>query len=152
MGAVETGPHAESIPFDNLSNGFTSNRVQPAIEEAKNTAEGKARTVLSCGRNGGATANAWLQFFQGSDSDQAPYTFIDNIIVVGVSINNNTATTVIVNLLKNGSFWFSVSLSSQKSAVHYPVGMTAMPGDQLSLQIASGSGGRLMVYPHFRTV
>lgn len=152
MGSVVVLPHAESVPFDNSTNGFTSDRTQPAIEEARNVAMSKSRFQVTCGRNGGATPNAFLQFFQGSDSDQAPYVFVDDVIVEGVSIINNTSTTVVVNLLKNGSLWFSVNLASQTQRLHYPVSQTAAPGDRLSMQIASGSGNRLMVYPHFRVL
>lgn len=51
---------AESVPFDNSSNGFTSEEVQSAIEEAKNTAEGFPRAGSRSTYNGTVSNGDWL--------------------------------------------------------------------------------------------
>ena len=54
-------PVARQVPFDNSTNGFTAIDVQAAIEEAKNTAEGKARYAVGFGFDGNGSGGRWLE-------------------------------------------------------------------------------------------
>ena len=51
---------AESIPFDNSTNGFVANEVQTAIEEAKLNAQGFPRSGIRITSNGVLGNNDWL--------------------------------------------------------------------------------------------
>lgn len=51
---------SESIPFDNSSNGFTSDNAQDAIEEAKLSAQGFPRAGKMVTQNGTVGNNDWL--------------------------------------------------------------------------------------------
>lgn len=51
---------AETVPFDNETNGFISEDVQAAIEEAKQNAEGFPRAGIRSTYNGTVTGNSWL--------------------------------------------------------------------------------------------
>lgn len=51
-----------SMAFDNSTNGFLSTRVQPAIEEAKQNAEGFPRAGLPLTYNGTVGAAAWINY------------------------------------------------------------------------------------------
>lgn len=53
-------PVAEGVPFDNATNGFTSDEVQSAIEEAKQNAEGFPRAGCRSTYNGTVGNNNWL--------------------------------------------------------------------------------------------
>lgn len=51
---------AETVPFDNDTNGFVSEDVQAAIEEAKQNAEGFPRAGIRSTYNGTVSNNNWL--------------------------------------------------------------------------------------------
>jgi hypothetical protein len=55
-------PVADSIPFDNSTNGFVSDLVQPAIEEARANAEGFPRAGLTLTHNGTVGDLAWITY------------------------------------------------------------------------------------------
>lgn len=57
---IKTTPVADSIPFDNSTNGFTADMVQPAIEEARQTAEGFPRAGIRSTYNSTLGNNVWL--------------------------------------------------------------------------------------------
>lgn len=64
---------ARAVPFDNTSNGFTADEVQSAIEEAKNTAPGKARVTMTSLMNGTVGANNWLGYSELLPGDTVPF-------------------------------------------------------------------------------
>lgn len=63
---------AAGIPFNNSSNGFSANQVQPAIEEARNTAVGKARYAMVFVHNSTVGNNNWLGFSELVPSNTTP--------------------------------------------------------------------------------
>lgn len=62
---------AVNVPFDNSTNGFISTEVQSAIEEARATAEGRARFMANCGFDGNAGVGRYLEFNSNVDSNIA---------------------------------------------------------------------------------
>ena len=56
----EYTPIAESVPFDNDTNGFISDNVQDAIEELQNNASISASPGYGFGRSGNVSNNTWL--------------------------------------------------------------------------------------------
>jgi len=60
MRVFQVEPHAYSIPFDNSTNGFISDRVQPAIEEARLYAQGFPRAGVRGSYNGTVSNRDWL--------------------------------------------------------------------------------------------
>lgn len=58
--------------FSNSGNGFTATDVQAAIEEAKNTAVGKARFAMTFIHNGSVGNNTWLGFSELVPSNTTP--------------------------------------------------------------------------------
>lgn len=70
---IEKSYVAKSIPFDNATNGFTADKVQEAIEEAKNTAPGKARVTMTSLMNGTVGANNWLGPNELIPGDTVPF-------------------------------------------------------------------------------
>ena len=55
-------PVADSVPFDNDSNGFTADDTQAAIEEAKQNAEGFPRAGIILVNNGTQGNNDWITY------------------------------------------------------------------------------------------
>lgn len=64
---------ASAVPFDNATNGFTADEVQTAIEEARDTAQGKARVTMSSIMNGTVGANNWLGPNELVPGDTVPF-------------------------------------------------------------------------------
>ncbi|MEO5348884.1 MAG: hypothetical protein H7836_04485 [Magnetococcus sp. YQC-3] len=58
--------------FDNSTNGFTATNEQAAIEEARNTAVGKARFAMAFVANGVLGNNTWLGFSELVPSNTTP--------------------------------------------------------------------------------
>lgn len=58
--------------FSNVGNGFAATNVQAAIEEAKNTAVGKARFAMAFVHNGSVGNNTWLGFSELVPSNTTP--------------------------------------------------------------------------------
>jgi hypothetical protein len=65
-------PVAAAVPFSNAINGFTATESQAAIEEAKNTAPGKARVAITTTFNGTVGANQWLGYNELLPGNQVP--------------------------------------------------------------------------------
>lgn len=72
IGKHGTVTPAAAIPFNNSTNGFTANLTQPAIEEARNTAVGKARYAMVFVHNSTVGANNWLGFSELVPSNTTP--------------------------------------------------------------------------------
>lgn len=70
---IEKSYVAKSVPFDNATNGFVADKVQEAIEEAKDTALGKARVTMSSIMNGAVGANNWLGHNELVPGDTVPF-------------------------------------------------------------------------------
>jgi hypothetical protein len=62
MSAIKKSPVAESIPFDNDTNGFNSDDTQSAIEEARETAAGFPRAGLALIYNGTTSNNDLISY------------------------------------------------------------------------------------------
>jgi hypothetical protein len=82
---------AQSIPFDNDTNGFVSDNVQDAIEEARGDEEVLGRTFLAEFSNGGNTGNKWLFHTSTSESsDTLPLHMPFDVDIYGISMENRS--------------------------------------------------------------
>ena len=92
---------AIDTPFDNSTNGFTADEVQSAIEEAKETAEGKPRFTLTLVNNGTISNNQWVAY-----SDLTPDLVIlfpiDCTVKEFTWANKNTDVSFDLEFYKNG--------------------------------------------------
>lgn len=72
-------PVAESIPFDNDTNGFVSDNVQDAIEEAKGSGGTTGIfNILTHFRNAAGTRIQMYERTSGTHIDAAPLVVVDN--------------------------------------------------------------------------
>ncbi len=61
-GIIHESSVAESVPFDNATNGFVATDVQAAIEESLTVAVGKPRYSIPTTHNGTVSNNQWLGY------------------------------------------------------------------------------------------
>ena len=142
---------AESVPFDNDTNGFTSDDVQGAIEEVGASVSVSVSPGFSWGRSGNLPTNTWLQnetvpsnksgrivtfsspeivriYSASEDIDTYTLTIYEH---EGDEINLTSLTTLSVVSSRNGdSGIISVSVTS---------------GRQLGVKLTSGSAKNLVV-------
>jgi len=137
------------VSFDNATNGFTSIEVQSAIEEAKTTAEGKARFVIALGFDGNGSTGRWLELATNVPSDISGYIFPVDSYIKEFSGVCASSTTVVFGVYKNAVQIDTLTLSSVRKATK-TVTLTATSLDELSVKINSGSCVRPMVFIHSR--
>lgn len=77
---------ANNIVFDNSSNGFTSQLVQPAIEEAKNSTISSVYNLTFT--NDGSSENKWLELSSGIASNDTQSLIVVNSRIVGLTFSN----------------------------------------------------------------
>lgn len=118
---------AESIPFDNATNGFTADNTQAAIEEAKQYTEGFPRAAIRGTYNGVVSGNSWL----GPNEllPNTPFiTFAVNIQINEISWSNqNTDVAFRVQFRlnsKTGTIFHTLTVTSPNSGTGYQSGLS----------------------------
>lgn len=143
---------AKAIPFNNLTNGFTSTEVQSAIEEAKLTAANASRGPTICGFDGGGSSGRWLEFFANNPSSNNPFIIAENNQLIAVSISSSSNSTGTVTIYKNGVSVQTISLTaSRKNAINGLL-INFSPLDEISAQVTSGNISRPTLFMFIRTV
>lgn len=93
---------ASDIVFDNSTNGFTSNDVQSAIEEADSN-NTNARVSISLLNNSTVTNNAWIGYSELIPSNTTPVVLPWNCQMTNISFANTTSSIEgIFEIYKNG--------------------------------------------------
>lgn len=134
-----SSPVAIQIPFNNATNSFTSNDVQTAIEEAKQTAEGFPRAGIRSSYNGSVGANQWL----------GPNELLSNTPLVVFPVktrlneiswsNANTNVQFRIRFRLNsrtGTILYTLTVTSPNSGLGYVSGINYdfNPGDSIHAQ------------------
>lgn len=132
---------ARSVPFDNSSNGFTSEEVQSAIEELNNKINTSASPGFSFGRSGVATSGTYLQCETVPSNISGRWVYIANAYVTKVFISNELNTTYKIEVLyHDGSEINLTSLGTVTVTAAYGGAFTvnwAVPsGKQLAIRVA----------------
>lgn len=131
---------AESIPFDNSTNGFTSDNAQGAIEEVKSSAS----PGFSFGKSGNSPSGTWLQCETVPSNVVGRYIYINSPVIKKVFLGNETSTSYTVSVyqhdgnLVNQTLLGSVVVSGSLGAV-FSVNWAATTGKYLGLYISAGS-------------
>lgn len=99
MPAITKTPHANEIPFDNSTNGFTSDRVQPAIEELQTQVLTSASPGFSFGRSGVCNASTYLQCETVPSNISGRWVYINSAVVTRVFVSNENTTTFKLEIL-----------------------------------------------------
>jgi hypothetical protein len=144
---------AKSTPFDNATNSFTSTEVQSAIEEAKATAQGKARFAIQCGFDGTASTGRWLEFSANSPSDGTPFTAPRALYLRETSLTaaNNATTTITIykNIKTTPVSITTISLSGSSSASVTGLSISLPQNETVGVKVTSGSSSKPMVFLFF---
>lgn len=95
---------AAYIGFDNSSNNFTANKIQPAIEEAKTTAIGKPRFTIITTFNGTVTNNQWLGYNELLPGNTSPIVVPISCTLKEITLSfNGIAVDGRIDIYKNGT-------------------------------------------------
>jgi hypothetical protein len=137
------------VSFDNATNGFTSTEVQSAIEEAKTSAEGKARYAVGFGFDGSGSSGRWLETHTNIASNISGYVVAQPAVIKELSLACGSSTTITVGIYKNLVQITTIVMSSQKvDAESKTINVTTL--DELSAKIESGSCTRPALFIHLR--
>lgn len=130
---------AIETPFDNTSNGFTSETTQEAIEEAKLLAQGFPRSGIRVTSNGTVGNNNWL-----GPTELLPNTPMA-VFPVKVQLNEITWSNQNTNVefriefrsgSKTGSIFYTLTVTPTNPGYGYVSGLTFdfNPGDSIWAQ------------------
>lgn len=144
---------ASSIFFDNATNGFTSDNVQSAIEEAYGDAANVSRGPTIAGFDGTGSSGRWLEFFQNNPSNTNPFILAEHAELVAISVVTSAATaTGNFRIFKNGVALQNIALTAQKKNAVSGLSHDLPSLTELSVQITSGSVARPQIYLFIRTL
>lgn len=136
---------AENIPFDNTTNGFTSDDVQGAIEEIG----ASASPGFSFGRSGNLSQNTWLRRPGNVNSNRAGVTIgISNPVIVAVSCSNRNIETYDIEIYEhegneiNLTLLTTVTVTAARGGT-FTVNAAATQGRQLAVRLGSTGTGNV---------
>lgn len=139
-------PHAENVPFDNSTNGFTSDTVQDAIEEIG----ASASPGFTWGRSGASGSGTWLQ------NDSVPSNLAGRTLVLGdgkvvkifsATEDANTYELTLyyhdgnsINLTTVTTLTVTASRTGDSGTINFSI----PAGKQLAIRITSGSAKNIV--------
>ena len=133
---------AESVPFDNSTNGFVSDNVQDAIEEVG----ASASPGFSFGRAGNLSSNTWLRRPGGVPSNRAGVTIpISNPTITKVSCSNRNIETYDIEIFEHDGNQVGITSLGTVSVVAarggtFTVSFSATEGRQLAARLVNAVG------------
>ena len=141
-------PVAGSVPFDNSTNGFTSDDTQAAIEEINTKLADSASPGFTWGRSGNVNSGAWLL------NDTVPSNLAGRTIALTsglikkIMISNENANTFVVGIYEHNGVTYTqlttVSMTAQRSKQQL-VSVAITLGKELAVKIESGSCKNVIV-------
>lgn len=136
---------AESIPFDNDTNGFTSEDVQGAIEEIG----ASASPGYSFGRSGNLSQNTWLRRPGNVPSNRAGITVsIVSPKIIKVSCSNRNVETYEIKIYEhegnqvNLVLLQTLTVNSSRGDV-FDVDIVVTEGKQLAVRLGNTFSGNV---------
>jgi hypothetical protein len=127
-------------------NGFTKRNNQEAIEEARNTAQGKVRYMASCGFDGTASSGRYLEFNSNVDSNQSGLVLALPSILKELSVciaSSGTVTFVVYTWGGSTETQIAtISISASRKAVVTGLSVSLASLTELRVKTTSGSGSR----------
>ena len=161
MAGPFTYPVAWSTPFESepeRSNGFESDNVQEAIEEALRLAVSNDVFMTLAQYNGNANVGRHLEFYVGIDSEVAPLYFSKGSNVIAIAASTTAANvTCKIGFFNNASLTPNVPLYEVEFTADKRVivnGTPASPifilpiGAELEIRVTEGS----IAKPHMQVV
>lgn len=137
-------PVAEQVPFDNATNGFTSDEVQSAIEEVSTTVQTSASPGFSFGRSGNVTDGSWLLCESVPSNKAGRWVYITSAEVTRVFVSNETIETFDLEVYYNDKGGLGLSLLGTVNIVAdyggaFTVSWSVPTGTELAIKLVNGS-------------
>jgi len=142
---------AESIPFDNDSNGFASDDVQGAIEELSTKVATSASPGFSWGRSGNISANTWLRNEGVSSNRSGRAVTFNNANIVRIYISTENLNTYTLTIYEhegdsaNLTILTTISVTSSKVGDSGTISVPVTTGRQLAVRLTGGSAKNVVV-------
>jgi hypothetical protein len=138
---------ADSIPFDNDTNGFVAEDVQAAIEEAGDAAS--ASPGFSFGRSGNIPKNTWLSNETVPSNKAGRFVYINNAVITRVFLSSEDVDTYDVQVYHHLGDEVNLTLVGTVSVVSargdtFPVNWAVPTGTQLAIKVSDGSAKNLI--------
>lgn len=149
---IYSSPVAIEIPYDGSTSGLTASNVQDAIDVAYAAAASSSRGAIICGFDGTASVGRYLEFFSNNPSNNNPFIVAENSQLVALSISASSSSTGTVTLFVNGVSTQTISLAAATSNRVSGLSALLTPGNQISLEVTSGSISRPTVFIFIRTL
>lgn len=134
---------AESIPFDNDSNGFIADNVQEAIEEIG----ASASPGFSFGRSGNSSQNTWLRRPGNVVSNRAGVSVaINNPVIKKVAVSNRNVETYEILIYEHEGDQINLTLLDTVTVLNdrggiFDVNILVTQGRQLAVRIGNINSG-----------
>lgn len=150
MTAIKKSEVAESIPFDNDTNGFIADEVQGAIEELNEKVGVSASPGYSWGRSGNASSGTWLNNDEVPSNNTGRTIALINPSIQNISVANENINTFDISVYEhegnsiNLTLLVTVNVIASRSAF-FQIDIPATSGRQLAVRVTSGSGKNIVV-------
>ena len=146
---INTTPVAGSVPFDNETNGFTSEDVQAAIEEVNNTLAVSASPGFSFGRSGNVPANTWLNNETVPSNKAGRFVYITGATVTRVFVSSENIDTYDVQVYWHEGDEINLTLIGTVNIVAarggaFTVNFPVPDNKQLALKVVNGSAKNII--------
>jgi hypothetical protein len=145
-------PVAGQVPFDNSTNGFTSENAQGAIEEASVLGGLASRGPTTCGFDGTGSSGRWLEFFSNNPSNNSPFIVAEPCQLIAVSLSASSNSTGTITIYKNGVSTQTITLTASRKNRVSSLAINFTDLDEISAQVTSGSIARPTLYMFIRTL
>lgn len=139
-GRDQYNPVAESVPFDNATNGFIADNTQEAVEEARLYAQGFPRAGIRATANGIVGNNDWIgpnELLPNTPLLTSPVNLQINEITWA---NQNTNVQFHIEFRlgsKTGTIFYTMTVTSTNPGYGYVSGLSfnLVPGDTVWAQL-----------------
>jgi hypothetical protein len=142
--SVFKSPVAESVPFDNSTNGFTADDVQAAIEEVDSNIQTSASPGFSFGRASNVSAGTWLQCESVPSNKAGRFVYITTPNIEKLFVSNENVSTYTIEIYEHEGNEVNLTLLSSHTVTSakgdsFTVDVSCTNGRQLALKLSSGS-------------
>jgi hypothetical protein len=148
QGHVTVTPVAESIPFDNSTNGFTADDVQEAIEEVQALVANSASPGWSFGRANAVQPLTWLLHEGVSSNITGRMVTMTDATIRRVFVSNQMSATFDLELYEHDGTTFTllgtISMITQRSGV-FSVSFPVTTGKEIAVKQSTGQSNNLVV-------
>lgn len=139
----EFTPVAETIPFDNSTNGFVSEDVQAAIEEVANTVDTSASPGFTWGSSGNVTSGSWLLNDTVPSNKAGRSIFLTGATLEYVFVRCELASTFSIEVYEHDGTTYTlittVTITAARAGDFPVASLPLTTSKELAMKLSSGS-------------